>query len=263
MITSYRSSKNYGDNWISAGYALWFLRESRYLNHARNIIHFSCAVSGTGFFFSRKIADEINGWPYHLLTEDIEFSVDQITKGIKIAFCEKAVLYDEQPVFFSQSWNQRMRWSRGYPQVFRYYGKRLIKGMLCDSFPCFDMLMTIMPAFILSMFSVVSNITLGVWGAYIGDDIMIAVEPIACLLGTMYATLFAIGAITNVTEWKQIRTSSLKKALYAFTFPLFLFTYIPIALVSLFHRTTWTPIKHTVTAKDFALNEERSDKKSD
>ena len=95
MITSYRSSKNYGGNWISAGYALWFLRESRYLNHARNIIHFSCAVSGTGFFFSRKIADEINGWPYHLLTEDIEFSVDQITKGIKIAFCEKAVLYDE------------------------------------------------------------------------------------------------------------------------------------------------------------------------
>ena len=33
IVTSYRNSKNYGDNWISAGYALWFLRESRYLNH--------------------------------------------------------------------------------------------------------------------------------------------------------------------------------------------------------------------------------------
>ena len=28
IVTSFRNSKNYGDNWISAGYALWFLRES-------------------------------------------------------------------------------------------------------------------------------------------------------------------------------------------------------------------------------------------
>ena len=93
-----------------------------------------------------------------------------------------------------------MRWSRGYPQVFRYYGKRLIKGMLCDSFPCFDMLMTIMPAFILSMFSVVSNITLGVWGAYIGDDIRpVEIEDIARMnrLMTMASvmSLIAMGII--------------------------------------------------------------------
>ena len=35
VVTCYRNSKNYGDNWISAGYALWFLREARYLNGAR------------------------------------------------------------------------------------------------------------------------------------------------------------------------------------------------------------------------------------
>lgn len=34
IITCYRNSKNYGSNWISAGYALWFLRESRFLNGA-------------------------------------------------------------------------------------------------------------------------------------------------------------------------------------------------------------------------------------
>ena len=36
VVTCYRNSKNYGDNWISAGYALWFLREARYLNGARS-----------------------------------------------------------------------------------------------------------------------------------------------------------------------------------------------------------------------------------
>ena len=55
IVTSYRNSKNFGDNWISSGYALWFLRESQFLNHARFNLGTSCAVSGTGFLFSRKV----------------------------------------------------------------------------------------------------------------------------------------------------------------------------------------------------------------
>ena len=35
IVTCYRNSKNYGDNWISAGYALWFLREAQYLMASR------------------------------------------------------------------------------------------------------------------------------------------------------------------------------------------------------------------------------------
>ena len=103
IVTSYRNSKNYASNWISAGYALWFLRESRFLNHPRNLLHSSCSVSGTGFCFTREVCEELGGWPFHLLTEDIEFSVHEIIKGRKIAFCKDAELYDEQPVTFAQS----------------------------------------------------------------------------------------------------------------------------------------------------------------
>ena len=112
IVTSYRNSKNYGDNWISAGYALWFLRESRYLNHARSLLGTSCAVSGTGFLFSRAVLEETGPWPFHLLTEDIQFSVHEILQGRKVAFAPDAVLYDEQPTTFRQSWRQRMRWSQ-------------------------------------------------------------------------------------------------------------------------------------------------------
>ena len=249
IITSYRNSKNYGDNWISAGYALWFLRESRYLNHARSLLGTSCAVSGTGFLFSRKVADEIGDWPYHLLTEDIEFSIDQIIKGKKIAFCERAVLYDEQPKTFIQSWRQRKRWSKGYIQVFSNYGKELIKGILKGSFSCYDMAMSIMPAFILSAFSIVSNVILGVWGASIGDDVTIAFVSIGEMLFNMYLTLFVIGMLTTVTEWKNIRTSNFRKIFYIFTFPLFMFTYVPIAISAFFSKTEWKPIDHSVSAE--------------
>lgn len=128
IVTSYRNSKNFGDNWISAGYALWFLRESRYLNGARNRLGSSAAVGGTGFLFSQRILDESHGWRFYLLTEDIEFSIHHILQGERIAICEDAVLYDEQPTDFRQSCRQRLRWAKGYIQVFRRYGAELLKG---------------------------------------------------------------------------------------------------------------------------------------
>lgn len=248
IVTSYRNSKNFGDNWISAGYALWFLRESRYLNHARSLLGTSCAVSGTGFLFSRAVLEETGPWPFHLLTEDIQFSVHEILQGRKVAFAPDAVLYDEQPTTFRQSWRQRMRWSQGYLQVFRDYGARLLRGIFRGSFSCFDMSMAIMPAFVLSTVSILVNLTLGVVGALAGDNLLVAFESVGQMLLNMYLTLLVLGGITTVTEWNQIRTSSVKKFVYVFTFPLFMFTYIPISLAAFFCKPQWKPIEHRVSA---------------
>ena len=80
IVTSYRNSKNYADNWISAGYALWFLRESRYLNGARMRLGTSAAVGGTGFLFSQRILDKTNGWQFYLLTRTLSsLSVTSLT----------------------------------------------------------------------------------------------------------------------------------------------------------------------------------------
>ena len=96
--------------------------------------------------------------PFHLLTEDIEFTVHNILRGEKIGFCKNAVLYDEQPVLFSQSWCQRMRWAKGYLQVFKKYGAELFKGIFRGDFSCFDMAMNIMPAVVLSVLCALINV---------------------------------------------------------------------------------------------------------
>ena len=249
IITSYRNSKNYGDNWISAGYALWVLRESRYLNHPRFLLNTSCAVSGTGFFFSHAVLQEIGPWPFHLLTEDIEFSIYHVTQGHKIAFCPDAVLYDEQPTSFRQSWRQRTRWAKGYMQVFACYGKDLVKGALKGNFSCFDMSMSIMPAFFLSAISIICNVALTVMITLAGGSLSAALEPALGLLMGIYNFVFVVGIITTITEWKQIHTSTAKKILYIFTFPLFMATYIPISVAALFQRNVqWKPIEHRVSA---------------
>ena len=248
IVTCYRSSKNYGDNWISAGYALWFLRESRYLNSARARLGSSCGVSGTGFLFSQAVLDaQGDGWPFHLLTEDIEFTIDNVTRGMKVGYCPDAIAYDEQPISFRQSWAQRLRWSRGYLQVFKKYGRALISGIFSGSFSCYDMAMSIMPAAVLTGLSIVVNLGAALVNVlYYHEWGVLGVSALQTLVN-LYLTLFIIGAITTATEWKSIHCEPAKKIFYVFTFPLFMLSYVPIVIHSLFVTPEWTHIDHTRT----------------
>ena len=172
IITSYRNSKNYGTNWISAGYALWFLRESKYLNNARMLMNTSCAISGTGFLVHKDIIKKNDGWKCFLLTEDIQFSIKSVIDGEKIAYCKDAVLYDEQPVTFSQAWTQRLRWARGFLEVFANHGLKLISTMFkTGSFSCYDMTMTILPSIFLSFATTAMNIVGSAIALYNGESI--------------------------------------------------------------------------------------------
>lgn len=246
VITSYRNSKNYGDNWISAGYALWFLRESKYLNQSRMTIGSSCAISGTGFMFSDKVIKKYGGWKFFLLTEDIEFTVNNILNNVKIGYCDKAILYDEQPVKFSQSWNQRMRWAKGYLQVIKKYGFKLLKKSVAElNFSAFDMSMVMMPAVVLTVIGIVCNISISILSLIAGKGLWVSFESIFEFMRNSYFMMYIVGAITTITEWKQIYTTPLKKILYTFTFPVFMATYIPISFVAFFKKVEWKPIEHT------------------
>ena len=246
IVTSYRNSKNFGGNWISAGYALWFLRESRYLNGARTRLGSSAAVGGTGFLFSQRILNESHGWRFYLLTEDIEFSVYHILRGEKIAICESAVLYDEQPTDFRQSCRQRLRWAKGYVQVFLRYGGQLLRGAARGSWSCFDISMSILPAFILTSLCLLANITLTVLGLMQGAGVWFALRSLLECLGSILATLLVLGGITTATEWHRIHATTAQKLVYTLTFPLFMLTYLPISLAALFMKVEWKPIHHSV-----------------
>ena len=251
IVTSYRNSKNYDTNWLSAGYSLWFLREAKYLNNARMILNTGCAISGTGFMVSDEIIRKNNGWKHHLLTEDIEFSIDNALHGEKIGYCGNAVLYDEQPYLFEQSWNQRLRWAKGFYQVFAKYGGSLFKNMfLKGSFCCYDMLMTIMPALFLSLTSVTVNFAFFYFG-FINIELyptLMRETSAAVLMSILnsYAILFVMGLLTTITEWNNINSTPMKKIKYVFTFPIFIFTYVPISIVALFRKIEWKPITHNI-----------------
>lgn len=245
VLTSYRNSKNYGKNWVSAGYALWFMRESRHLNNPRSLLGTSAAISGTGFLIASSIIEKNDGWKHFLLTEDIEFTVDCVLHGERVGYCHEAELFDEQPETFRQSWRQRMRWAKGFFQVFRKYGKSLIKGSVTFKWACFDMTMNIMPAFILSILQLISNVVLFALHAVFEHEVSLPIL-FNCLsfLAFAYGIFLVLGLITLITEWKKIHCAKWKAVLHLFTFPLFMLTYIPISLVALFTHVEWKPIEH-------------------
>ncbi len=258
VLTSYRNSKNYGANWISAGYALWFLREAKYLNNPRSLLGTSCAISGTGFLIHRDILNKQNGWKHFLLTEDIEFSIDHVIQGEKIGYCHTAVLYDEQPSTWKVAWRQRLRWSKGFLQVMRNYGCSLFKRCV-KSFSAFDMLMTIAPAFLITIFCLTANLAALVYAficnsAFIGTIVTSLVQTVF----SAYLLLFVVGLVTGITEWKQIHCSTCRKIMSFFTFPLFMMTYIPISVQALFVKVEWKPIEHNVAISLDALTNEEA-----
>ena len=245
IITSYRNSKNYGTNWISAGYALWFLRESKYLNYSRMLMHTSCAISGTGFLVHKDIIKKNDGWKCFLLTEDIQFSIKNVIEGETIGYCNDAILYDEQPVTFSQAWTQRLRWAKGFLQVFRHHGLDLVRQLFkTGRFSCFDMTMTILPSIFLSIATCLMNVIAVTLAVCNGEDVSGLMMTAVHWCVNVYWMVFALGLITTVTERKQIHCSTKKKILYMFTFPIYLLSYIPISIVALFKQVKWEPIKH-------------------
>jgi len=257
VVTSYRNSKNFGDNWISAGYSIFFLREATQLNRARMMFGTSSCVSGTGFLFSSEIARENGGWKHFLLTEDFEFTVDRILKDDTVGYCENAIIYDEQPTRLGQSFTQRARWIKGYLQVFSRYGFKMLKKTVVDgSFACFDMIMNNIPCLVLTCASIVFNAIMVAAGIVTRTlDMGVCVLSVCSGIFGSILTLWFVGGITCITQRKRIRAS--KKAMFFgwLLFPLFIFTYAIAMVYAVFTNIEWKPIQHKVALSVEDLND--------
>ena len=105
--------------------------------------------------------------------------------------------------------------------------------------------MTIMPAMILTstlaLVDILVAVVLVVMGRFMDAWILFSMPIINASL-----LMFVVGFITTVSEWKKIHTAAYKKMLYTFTFPIFMLTYLPIAMVAIFSKNVeWKPIDHS------------------
>lgn len=170
IVTSYRNSKNFDDNWIAASYGVHWLRTVRNEHRARSLFHLATRIQGTGFLFANELIK--NGWNYTSLTEDRAFCADAVANGYKISYNHDAEFYDEQPVDIKIAMRQRIRWAKGHLQAFCETGPKLLwhifyvkktvkeKGFLRNlrmRLMSFDMLTVVFPN---GLYSVIKKILL-------------------------------------------------------------------------------------------------------
>lgn len=136
IITSYRNTKNFDENWVASTYALHWIRSIRTNHRARSVLRLATNIQGTGFLFSNEIIKD--GWHYTSLTEDRALTADAVAQGYQITYQDEAEFYDEQPVSVKVALRQRLRWSKGHLQAFAesgpylfiniFFGKRFLKA---------------------------------------------------------------------------------------------------------------------------------------
>lgn len=257
IITSYRNSKNFGSNLMSGLYGMYFLYGCRYEMRGRASVGMSGRVYGTGHLMSSKVLKD--GWPYVTLTEDWEFTADQLIDGHRIRYCDDAVMYDEQPLDFGVMWTQRVRWQKGHLLVCKTSLGKLIKNLFNPKkkykVSTYDLMANSLPFCLLYVFLWVGQFVMLLFAPLFGITLApLILDMIINLCWTMltgYITFALSAGLLFIVERKRIpKMSFFKKLAISLAFPLFMGLQFPIDVVALFSRNlAWKTIPHKDTTK--------------
>lgn len=249
VVQGYRDIKNPTDSWISAGYAIFYWTMNRFYHLARYNLGLSPLINGTGFMVKFDVIKP-TGWDTQTLTEDIEFSLKRIIAGKKLGWATDAIVYDEQPVDFKQSWSQRSRWTVGHMQCIQNYTKDLADATKQHkTLMNFDGLLYIVgsiPMFVLTLVLLAINFIM-----YLGNGIT-TFELIINILRYLIPTfLLPIGTAIIIMLLDRKPIKPMWKGLLCY--PLFLGSWLLINFKCLFKRdTSWEKIEHV---RDIKIND--------
>ena len=249
VVQGYRDIKNPTDSWITAGYAIFYWTMNRFYHLARYNLGLSPLINGTGFMVKFDVIKP-TGWDTQTLTEDIEFSLKRIIAGKKLGWATDAIVYDEQPVGFKQSWSQRSRWTVGHMQCIQNYTKDLATATKeHKTLMNFDGLLYIVgsiPMFVLTLVLLAINFIM-----YIGNGIT-TWELVENILRYLIPTfLLPIGTAILIMLLDRKPIKPMWKGLLCY--PLFLGSWLLINFKCLFKRdTNWEKIEH---ARDIKIND--------
>ena len=195
------------------------------------------------------------GWDTETLTEDIEFSLKRIIKGKKLGWATDAIVYDEQPVGFKQSWSQRSRWTVGHMQCIKEYTKKLAvaakENKTMMNFDGFLYIVGSIPMFVITLVLLGTNFLM-----YAGDGMSeyeLYINILKFLIPTFLLPI-GIGVLTMLLDRRPVKP--MLKGLLCY--PIFMGTWLLINFKCLFKRdTNWEKINHIRNIKIGPIDEEK------
>jgi cellulose synthase/poly-beta-1,6-N-acetylglucosamine synthase-like glycosyltransferase len=230
-------AKNPYESATAGCYAIWFEFSGWLFNTSRSVVKMSAKVVGTGFAVHRDLLLHFGGWNTTSICEDTEFGAKCSLEGVRVHWVPTAITYDEQPNSFAVSIRQRRRWASGVMHTGSMYIGRLFANVVHGraSLLSFDMFMALVAPFA-QAFAVIP-ITM----SFLQHVMNGSPERILLQLATTYAGIVA-GTLALMFIRGYRNRGMVKGCLL---FPIYMLTWFPLNVISVFKRTTrWTAIVH-------------------
>lgn len=247
VVTCYRNIKNFDTNVISSGYGFHFYANNICYHRPREFLNIGTHLTGTGYLFDADILKDIN-WHYTNLTEDDEFTIDLLSRNIKVAYCEDAELYDEQPLDAGTAFRQRVRWARGRLIAFIKSAGKLFKSIFkTGDFTGYDLFWHYFPlgmctwllGIIYPLMSIIDSLITKTQINYLA---ILKNIGSALLVTALYGLL--CGILVVIKEGKRIHCKKYLLFIYLLCSPWFLLVDTFNNIVALFWNIKWSGIKH-------------------
>lgn len=252
VIQGYLDAKNPNDTWISATFAISFWVVNHIWHLAKYNIGLSSVLGGTGMCISTDILKRF-GWGATCLTEDMEFSMKVLLIGIRTTWAHDAIVYDEKPLTFKQSWNQRKRWAQGHFDVAgRFIPKLLVEGIKRRDIRLLDGILHLVQPYFLLLSTTFVLLSYLYYITPFYTNILYKVLPLEVW------TIIAVGQyVFPAIVLFKIR-ANWKTWFYSIFYPLFIYSWIPITFLGFLnrHERSWSHTEHTrsLSYRDVLLN---------
>lgn len=241
LVQGYLDAKNPYDTWVSGTFAIAFWVIDHIWHLAKTNIGLSSVLGGTGMCITTDVLKK-HGWGATCLTEDMEFTMKSLVEGIKTTWAHDAIVYDEKPLTFKQSWNQRKRWAQGqFDVAHRFIPKMLKAGIQQRDIRILDgCLHLLQPHFLIlsTFFVVISYLQLLFPPFYTNIYNFMPSELLTIIMLGQY--------ILPIIILLKIRVKP-KAWFYLLLYPVFIYSWIPIVFLGFIHRNEheWSHTKHT------------------
>lgn len=241
VIQGYLDTKNPHDSWIAGNYAIAYWISNRIFQLPRYYLGLNCALGGTGFVMATSVLKEI-GWGATCLTEDLEFSMKLVQKGMKVTWSHDAIVYDEKPLHMVQSWKQRKRWMQGHFDCARRY----LKSLLIKGFKERDKVALDSALYLIQPVVIVANGVASVVGIF---NFIFLTSFREVIMRDLFLITLLLLVVTYVSVIFVIveKKFTLKIGYYFLLFPIYSLSWIPVIVAGFLDRnkTEWIHTEHT------------------
>ncbi len=262
----YESAINLTQSKYTKACGLYYIFDSRFSSRVREKLHLDAHVNGPGAMFAFEIFEKIGGYDATSICEDTEFYFLRMLEGYKCHFVEDAVVYEDLPSTFKDTYARNRRLGGGNIRLFgKYFFKFIwrsikelrfsyIENLLTFIFiPICLILCTWLPAYY-----IYDLIYLGLNGMWDQFNMTLMIIGFCLLVLFMFAGIFQ-GALLVILDYKKMGAKKRRELISGvILFPFYSVIYIVTISIGIVTKPKWIKVNRNAHINKNIIEEDNN-----